>query len=75
MTCVTRTPLPALLLVFAAAIAGCAGTAEPDPAAEVDVPKCRSGETWSCVERMGRPVRCFCADKDTLRELLEPTTQ
>lgn len=37
--------------------------------------KCRSGETYSCIERLGRPVRCFCADKDALRELLEPTVE
>ena len=35
--------------------------------------RCHFDETWSCVERMGHAERCFCADKDTLRELLEPT--
>ncbi|HNP36269.1 MAG TPA: hypothetical protein PKK10_10480 [Woeseiaceae bacterium] len=33
---------------------------------------CRSGDTHSCVERMGVPTHCFCADKDSLRELLDP---
>lgn len=33
---------------------------------------CRSGETPSCIEKVGKPVRCFCADKDALRELLDP---
>lgn len=75
MTSAMRTLLLTLLTASAAVMAGCAGAAEPDTAADVDVPKCRSGETYSCVERMGRRVRCFCADKDTLRELLEPTTQ
>ena len=52
-------------------LAGCASKDEiPIVAEEPDM--CRSGETYSCIERMGKPKRCFCADKDTLRELLEP---
>ncbi len=39
------------------------------------VERCHFDETWSCVERMGHAERCFCADKDTLRELLEPTVR
>lgn len=33
---------------------------------------CRAGETPSCIEKVGKPVRCFCADTDELRELLDP---
>ena len=33
---------------------------------------CRAGETPSCIERVGKPVRCFCADIDELRKLLDP---
>ena len=58
------------------AVTGCAGTGHDDRPTAADEPrKCRSGETYSCIERMGRPERCFCADKDTLRELLEPTVE
>jgi hypothetical protein len=55
---------------------GCAGPEAIDEADRPDAPRrCGFGETYSCVERIGRPVRCFCADKDTLRELLEPTME
>lgn len=33
---------------------------------------CEPGRTFSCVERVGRPVRCICADKDALREVFDP---
>lgn len=57
-------------------LAGCAGTDEQGEFSYTNKPrKCKFDETFSCVERMGEPVRCFCADKDTLRELLEPTIE
>ncbi len=56
-------------------LGGCAGTPDTIESALANRPQlCRSGETFSCVERMREPVRCFCADRDTLRDLLEPVT-
>ncbi len=46
-----------------------------DSAIAEEAERCHFDETWSCVERMGHAERCFCADKDTLRELLEPTVR
>lgn len=65
--------LIAALFAMTGAMSGCANSNETALADERDIPKCSFDETYSCVERMGRPTRCFCADKDTLRELLEPT--
>jgi hypothetical protein len=45
---------------------------DPAPAQASQQRLCGSAETFSCVERMGEPQRCFCADKDTLRELFDP---
>lgn len=64
--------------IFAAALAmllvACAGTDQTVVAGEEQpLQKCGFDETYSCIERMGLATRCFCADKDTLRELLEPT--
>ena len=56
-------------------IAGCTNTDAVSPASSGATPRCGVNETYSCVERIGHPVRCFCADKDTLRELLEPTIE
>ena len=62
-----------------AALGLLAGCATPDHATDPDmaqhIERCHFDETWSCVERMGHAERCFCADKDTLRELLEPTVR
>lgn len=58
------------------ALAGCAGQPETGDSAAADAPqRCDFDETWSCVKRLGHAERCFCADKDTLRELLEPTVR
>lgn len=74
-----RKPAPGAFIftvIGCVSVAGCAGTGYADRATAADEPRlCRSGETYSCIERMGRPERCFCADKDTLRELLEPTVE
>ncbi len=64
---------------------GCAGprpdTEDPDLVAfEVEVTPemikelldCPVGSAPLCLERMGEPVRCFCADRDAMRQVLEP---
>ena len=57
-----------------ALLVGCATPGNtPDSEMAGQIERCHFDETWSCVERMGHAERCFCADKDTLRELLEPT--
>ena len=33
---------------------------------------CDDGNTPSCIEKLGKPMRCFCADTEALRELLDP---
>lgn len=58
--------IPCLLLV------ACAGTQEEDLEYMDRSHECRTGETPSCIEKGGKPVRCFCADEDALRELLDP---
>lgn len=70
----TRLIAAGLAVAFTGAFSACAGpgeTADPELAQQAE--RCHFDETWSCVERMGQAERCFCADKDTLRELLEPT--
>ena len=63
-------------IAAAALLSGCASSAyETEAPMAEQVERCHFDETWSCVERMGHPERCFCADKDTLRELLEPTVR
>ena len=66
-----------LRLMMSAAIAcvslvACASTPD-DELDYTDRPHyCRAGETPSCIEKVGKPVRCFCADTEALRELLDP---
>lgn len=67
-----------ILIAALAAISltACAAPARPgDPSYAKERARCNVNETFSCIERMGEPVRCFCADKDTLRELLNPTME
>jgi hypothetical protein len=33
---------------------------------------CAVDRTPVCLERMGKPYRCFCADTDSMRQVLEP---
>lgn len=33
---------------------------------------CPFGRTPTCLERMGKPYKCYCMDEDALRRLLEP---
>lgn len=63
--------LAVALVTLLAACATPGDAADPEMARQAE--RCHFDETWSCVERMGHAERCFCADKDTLRELLEPT--
>lgn len=69
-----RPIVSSLVVGLTGLLCGCA-TPDNAPDSEVaqHVQRCDFDETWSCVERMGHRARCFCADKDTLRELLEPT--
>ena len=63
--------VPITIALGSLLLASCASKDELPIVAETP-DMCRSGETYSCIERMGKPKRCFCADKETLRELLEP---
>jgi len=59
----------ALLLVLAG------GSATKDPYLLSDNqtrPPCPSDLTYSCVEYLGKKMRCFCASRDELRGILEP---
>lgn len=63
-------------LVIAAAslwlLAACA-TSPGDELQSANQPQlCADGSTPSCIEKIGKPTRCFCADRDELRELLDP---
>jgi len=33
---------------------------------------CAADRAPVCLEKMGKPYRCFCADRDTMRRALEP---
>jgi len=35
---------------------------------------CPTGTAAICEERIGQKVRCYCADRDMLRRILEPDT-
>ena len=58
--------------MIAATLSGCAS----DPAEKLyyaSQPQlCRSGDAPSCITKQGKAMRCFCADKEALRELLDP---
>jgi len=55
-------------------IAACADnpSAIRDPGEDQRALDCASHETLSCVEKMGKTVRCTCSSRDDLREILEP---
>lgn len=65
-----------ILLAVLLAIAACASDrpGRVVQTSEAAQRACPTDKTFSCVERMGEVVRCFCADKDALRDLLEPVT-
>jgi|GEM_PF-2406203 len=64
--------------VAALFLSGCAAQPSPGQPLAADDPArnpsrlCEPGRTFSCVERVGKPVRCVCADKDALREVFDP---
>ena len=57
-----------------AILAACADnpSAIRDPGEGQRALNCASHETLSCVEKMGKTVRCTCSSRDDLREILEP---
>ena len=65
-----RVTSAALLAILAA----CADnpSAIRDPGEEQRAMRCASHETLSCVEKMGKTVRCTCSSRDDLRRILEP---
>ena len=69
-----REKLLLLLAGFTALVAACAEnpSAIRDSGAEQRALKCANHETLSCVEMMGKTVRCTCSSRDDLREILEP---
>ena len=48
------------------------GGGEISPETIEEMLDCPADRTPTCVERMGQPARCFCADRDALRRALEP---
>jgi hypothetical protein len=34
--------------------------------------RCAGHETLSCIEKLGKTVRCSCSSRDDLREIMEP---
>jgi hypothetical protein len=66
-------------LLVTALLSACASQEDPYadlPPLDLDAAKqsmnCPSGTTPACEERMGKPVHCFCADRDALQRILEP---
>ena len=43
-----------------------------DPGEERRALRCADHETLSCIEKMGKVVRCSCSSRDDLRRILEP---
>lgn len=55
-----------------------AGCASKDPHLVSDTAfqsPCDEDMTYSCVEYLGRKLRCYCVSRDELREILEPENQ
>ena len=65
----------AAALVAVLLVSGCAssGSAAPVPVAQDSL--CPPGLTPSCVEYNGDKLRCFCGNREDLREVLEPYGQ
>ena len=36
---------------------------------------CALGRTPTCIERINKPYTCYCADKELLREIMDPDTR
>lgn len=66
-TTASTTTLAMLLM-----LSGCVTTDTPEPPATTARSLCPAGKTPSCVEYIGRKVRCFCGTLDDLERILEP---
>jgi len=65
--------IPAILTLTGCVTAG-AG-ADPDRGDQLAEPPelvCRDDDVWTCLETLGRKTQCFCADRKSMRDLLEP---
>jgi hypothetical protein len=62
------------LTVLCVFVTGCADQREPmDSPSPADLQRlCPAGTTLVCFERLHKPVRCFCSDRSTVEEMLEP---
>lgn len=75
----SRMKFAALLLVVAG-LEACAAPAQQSAPAKIDMEKvaevldCPASKTPACTTRMGRETRCFCTDKEALRDILDPKT-
>jgi len=58
----------ALLVLFA----GCASSGSTTTEADARKRLCPPGLTPSCVEYLGKKMRCFCGTKEDLREIFDP---
>lgn len=71
-------PLPTVLLLSVLLMGACAGHRPgPEPryaSTELieQAMNCPDHLTPMCLERIGRPYRCVCSDRDELRRILEP---
>jgi hypothetical protein len=68
----------ARLAVTLSALLLAAGCASKDPYLVSDNARsspCPPDLTYSCVEYLGKKLRCYCANRDELREVLEPQTR
>ncbi len=67
-----------LAVILVVLLSGCASSNEyseaeyrVDAREEARDLNCATGETPSCIERMGQPTKCFCSSKDDLERILE----
>jgi len=62
-----------VLIVAALALAGCATAGSGDRNDRTAAaPACPDGGIPTCLETLGHRTSCFCADKKSMRDLLEP---
>jgi hypothetical protein len=74
-----RKPAGFLAVISFALVISCAGTGYDDAEYNMDAREavqnlsCPSNTTAVCISKIGKPVKCFCSDRDDLERLLEPT--